>query len=403
MVKIMSDYLKSYVIPIKIENVDEYYSLIQEISFSDTSRTFAENLSHSAHINLLIKEISILLANSLRLYERGYFDNAYYSLRSANELATVMLDLSDKEDSKITNNFKKFRKGKYKKRRSKIINELSKEGIFFKEVIDQMPNLKKDISKLLNEINNVVHNNGLDTLYSVRYHSLDKDMPYKKLEEFIKHFLKSIRILAIMRLILDPLPLIITDDEMYYRCPKIVIFPFSDELLSVIGQKSVDDFKQTDTYKSMEEWILSFEKRNTAVNDFLMYNFIDLDKINDIYSQKHLIPENELKILDVCCCTNKIIYIVYGNGFYRFSTSSKHDNHIYNSLNIDELIKINDYHNICRDNVHVSVMNIKGNNRMDLYKNSYNIIYLFHEEKLDDDEIKCIEKILTDFNIIKCG
>ena len=40
---------------------------------------------------------------------------------------------------------------------------------------------------------------------------------------------------------------------------------------------------------------------------------------------------------------------------------------------------------------------------MDLYKNSYNIIYLFHEEKLDDDEIKCIEKILTDFNIIKCG
>lgn len=153
----------------------------------------------------------------------------------------------------------------------------------------------------------------------------------------------------------------------------------------------------------MEEWILSFEKRNTAVNDFLMHNFIDLDKISDIYSQKHLIPENELKILDVCCCTNKIIYIVYGNGVYRFSTSSKHDNHIYNSLNIDELIKINDNHNICRDNVHVSVMNIKGNNRMDLYKNSYNIIYLFHEEKLDDDEIKSIEKILTDFNIIKCG
>ena len=396
----MSDYLKSYVIPIKIENIEEYYSLIQEISFSDTSRAFEENLSHSAHINLLIKEISILLANSLRLYEMGYFDNAYYSLRSANELATVMLDLSDKDDSKITNNFKKFRKGKYKKRRSKIINELSKEGIFFKEVIDQMPNLKKDISKLLNEINNVVHNNGLDTLYSVRYHSLDKDMSYKKLEEFITHFLKSIRILAIMRLILDPLPLIITDDEMYYRCPKIVIFPFSDELLSVIGQKSVDDFKQTDTYKSMEEWILSFEKRNTAVNDFLMYNFIDLDKINDIYSQKHLIPENELKILDVCCCTNKIIYIVYGNGVYRFFTSSKRDNHIYNSLNIDELIKINDYYNICRDNVYISVMNIKGNNRIDLYNNSYNIIYIFHEEKLDDDEIKCIEKIVMDFSII---
>ena len=400
MVKIMSDYLKSYVIPIKIENVDEYYSLIQEISLSDTSRTFAGNLSHSTHINLLIKEISILLANSLRLYEMGYFDNAYYSLRSANELATVMLDLSDKDDSKITNNFKKFRKGKYKKRRSKIINELSKEGIFFKEVIDQMPNFKEDIRVLLKEINNVVHNNGLDKFYCFRYHSLDKDLPYKKLEEFTNHLLKSIRILAIMRLIVDPLPLLITDDEIYYRCPQIILFPFSDKMLSVIGQKSIDEFKQTDTYKSMEEWILSFEKRNIAVNDFLMHNFIDLDKIDDIYSQKHLISGNELKILDVCCCTNKIIYIVYGNGFYRFSTSSKCDNHIYNSLNIDELIKINDNHNICRDNVYVSVMNIKGNNRIDLYNNSYNIIYLFHEEKLDDDEIKCIEKIVMDFSII---
>ena len=205
----MSDYLKFYLMPIKIENVDEYYSLIQEISFSDTSRTFAENLSHSAHINLLIKEISILLANSLRLYEMGYFDNAYYSLRSANELATVMLDLSDKDDFEIKCNFEDFRRGKYNKWRGQIIKELSEEGIFFKEVIDQMSNLKNDISKLLNEINKVVHNNGLDMLYSVRYHSLDKDMSYKKLEEFINHFLKSIRILAIMRLILDPLPLII--------------------------------------------------------------------------------------------------------------------------------------------------------------------------------------------------
>lgn len=396
----MSDYLKFYLMPIKIENVEEYYSLIQEIFFSDTSRTFAENFSYSAHINLLIREISIILANSLRLYEMGYFDNAYYSLRSANELATVMLDLSDKDDSEIKCNFEDFMRGKYNKWRGQIIKELSEEGIFFKEVIDQMPNLKKDISKLLNEINNVVHNNGLDTLYGFRYHSLDKDMPYKKLEEFINHFLKSIRILAIMRLILDPLPLIIKDDEMCYRCPKIVSFPFSDKMLSVIGQKSIDEFKQTDTYKSMEKWILSFEKRNIAVNDFLMHNFIDLDKIDDIYSQKHLISGNELKILDVCCCTNKIIYIICGNGFYRFSTSSKSDNHIYNSLNIDELIKINDYYNICRDNVYISVMNIKGNNRIDLYNNSYNIIYIFHEEKLDDDEIKCIEKIVMDFSII---
>ena len=207
----MSDYLKSYVKPIKIENIDEYYSLIQEISLSDTSRIFAENLSHSAHINMLIKEISILLANSLRLYEMGYFDNAYYSLRSANELATVMLDLSDKEDSEIQNNFEDFRQGKYDKMRGKIIYELSNEGIFFKEVIDKMPNFKKDISKLLSEINNVVHSNGMENFYYFRFQNFDENIHYKKLEEFKGHFRDSIKILAIMRLIVDPLPLLITD------------------------------------------------------------------------------------------------------------------------------------------------------------------------------------------------
>lgn len=393
----MSDYLKSYVIPIKIENINECYNLIQEISLSDTSRTFAGNLSHSAHINLLIKEISILLANSLRLYEMGYFDNAYYSLRSANELATVMLDLSDKDDSEIKCNFEDFRQGKYNKWRGKIIKELSDNGIVFKEVIDKMPNFKKDIGKLLDEINNVVHNNGLDNFYYFRYHSLDKDMPYKKLEEFENHFLRSIRILAIMRLIVDPLPLLITDDEIYYRCPQIIFFPFSDEMLSVIGQESIDEFKQTDTYKSMEEQILSLEKRNPAVNDFLIHKVIDLDKIEDIYSQKHLISENELKILDVCGCTNKIVEINYGNGSYIFFTSLNSDGNIYNCLDIDELIKINDYYNISHKGIYVSIINIKGNNRTDILKNSYNIVYIFHEEKLDNNEIKCIEKIVDDF------
>lgn len=139
----MSDYLKSYVKPIKIENVDEYYSLIQEISLSDTSRIFAENLSHSAHINMLIKEISILLVNSLRLYEMGYFDNAYYSLRSANELATVMLGLSDKEDFKIKNNFKKFRKGKYKTGVLKLLMSYLKRVYFLKKSLIKCLILKK--------------------------------------------------------------------------------------------------------------------------------------------------------------------------------------------------------------------------------------------------------------------
>ena len=395
----MFDYLNSYVIPIKIENIDEYYKLIQEISFSDTSKIFAGSLSHSAHINLLIKEISILLANSLSLYEMGYFDNAYYSLRSANELATVMLDLSDKDDSEIKNNFDDFRRGKYGKWRGKIIQELSERGIVFKDVIEKMPNFKNNIRNLLKEINNVVHSNGRENFYCFRYHSLDKNIHYKKLELFENHFLRSMKIVAIMRLILDPLPLLITDEELYYRCPPIIIYPFSDEMLSVIGEKSIEEFKQTDAYKSIESWILSFEKQNITVHEFLNYDFINLDKIDDIYSQKHLIPENKLKILDLCCCTTKIVEIISGNGFYHFFTSLKRDDYNCNILDLDKLIQINNYYNIAYDEIYVSVIKIKENIKIDI-KSLNNIIYIFHEEKLDDDEIRTIKRIIKDFMVI---
>ena len=149
----------------------------------------------------------------------------------------------------------------------------------------------------------------------------------------------------------------------------------------------------------MENWILSFEKQNIAVNEFLNYDFINLDKIDDIYSQKHLIPETKLKILDLCYCTNKIVEIIYGNGLYKFFTSLKRDGDIYNILDANELIQINEYYNISHDGIYVSVINVKGNNKIDILKNSYNIIYIFHEEELDNKEIECIEKIIKDFKI----
>lgn len=97
----------------------------------------------------------------------------------------------------------------------------------------------------------------------------------------------------------------------------------------------------------------------------------------------------------MCGCTNKIIEINYRNGSYIFFTSLKKEGDIYNALDIDELSKINDYYNISHDGIYVSVLNIKGDNTLDILKNSDNIFYLFHEEKLDDNEIKCIGDVFS--------
>ena len=99
--------LERYLRPVKIENKEYYYSLIYEISESLTSGIIVD-LFHSNKINMIITEAGQSLANSIRLYELGYFDDAYYSMRSAIELATIMLDVGDNEYEKMVNNMNLF-------------------------------------------------------------------------------------------------------------------------------------------------------------------------------------------------------------------------------------------------------------------------------------------------------
>ena len=77
----MNDYkewLKNrYLTPVKLPKKDEFYAAISEIEHNFTGRMDAW------FANTFILEASQLLINSIELFELGYFDCAYYSLREA--------------------------------------------------------------------------------------------------------------------------------------------------------------------------------------------------------------------------------------------------------------------------------------------------------------------------------
>ena len=105
--------LERYLRPVKIENKEYYYSLIYEISESLTSGIIVD-FFHSNKINMIITEAGQSLANSIKLYELGYFDDAYYSMRSAIELATIMLDVGDNEYEQMIHNMNLFSTKEYR-------------------------------------------------------------------------------------------------------------------------------------------------------------------------------------------------------------------------------------------------------------------------------------------------
>lgn len=52
-----------------------------------------------------------------------------------------------------------------------------------------------------------------------------------------------------------------------------------------------------------------------------MFEFIDLDNLDEIYKQKELLSRHDLMNMNIAGCSNKIIEII-SNGFDRYRTSS---------------------------------------------------------------------------------
>lgn len=381
--------LERYLKPVEIENKEFYYSLIYEISESLTSGIIVD-LFHSNKINMIITEACQSLANSIRLYELGYFDDAYYSMRSAIELATIMLDVGDNEYEKMVNNMNLFSNKEYRNFRASTLRYLKENGIEFRDVANKMPNFVNEINNTCIKLNSFVHKTGFDNFYGIRNY-YNENFHKKQLDDFENNLISSIRIVAIMRLVINPFPLLLADEEIYYRSPNIMTYPFNEKLLEVMGEESIAEFKNTDVYKSYEEELMKLEKRNQEVNNIVMADYIDLDNLENIYLQKHLLNHHELKYVDIASCSEKIILIISDNGFSRYSTSSNTHEILCNHTDIN-LKDSSENFNIKYDSIYVSILQ-HSKDKISEFTGRINYIYIFHLTRFNKIEINKLNSV----------
>lgn len=381
--------LERYLKPVEIENKEFYYSLIYEISESLTSGIIVD-LFHSNKINMIITEACQSLANSIRLYELGYFDDAYYSMRSAIELATIMLDVGDNEYEKMVNNMNLFSNKEYRNFRASTLRYLKENGIEFRDVANKMPNFVNEINNTCIKLNSFVHKTGFDNFYGIRNY-YNENFHKKQLDDFENNLISSIRIVAIMRLVIDPFPLLLADEEIYYRSPNIMTYLFNEKLLEVMGEESIAEFKNTDVYKSYEEELMKLEKRNQEVNNIVMADYIDLDNLENIYLQKHLLNHHELKYVDIASCSEKIILIISDNGFSRYSTSSNTHEILCNHTDIN-LKDSSENFNIKYDSIYVSILQ-HSKDKISEFTGRINYIYIFHLTRFNKIEINKLNSV----------
>ena len=308
------------IIPCSIQNKAEYYLDLMNIQQSFTSRL---DVMFS---NDFFREASQLIINAIKLYEDGYFDCAFYSIRQSLEISTTIVYFVDDDEENRKKELKKWRNEERFPQQGQMLNQLQNRKKEFSNIKEKMSLYFEEVELIKNKLNKYVHKQGFDKFYIHRKNPFGKNFDETKmLKDFESSIIKSIGAIAVFRLAIDPMPLLLNDESIYKRTIQLLTESYNDNFLEkYIGINHINAYKETELYKSHYNHFIENEEMSPAVTDLVKNNFVDRDKIHEIVKQKHLLNGYELVALALFSFSKKIstIYCIGGFHFYFSDTDS---------------------------------------------------------------------------------
>ena len=375
-----------YIKPLELCNAEKYIEDINNISFATTG------FIHAWESNLFFEEACQLLVNAIRLFQRGYFDCAFYSLRQSIEtsIGIIYLTANPNKENEWRMRCDGFDSGAM----SKWLREYEPT---FKDIREKMNGFFDGVRNAQLKINKYVHKQGFVSFYKVTNNpiiSQQKDIPMDQIQKDFESFLKvCIGAVAIYRLTIDALPVVLMDDDIRLRTGELITEPYSQEFVDTyIGNDNIEAFKTTNTYKSFYESLHRNEKQNDAVYDLIHFQYYNREKMDDYEAQLHLCSFTDRVAMCLYTISIKISHVfVDGIHWYHSDVkSSNNDKSITMGLGYFEDIfsNIENDFNKCYYNVFLSRCLINGN-----------YTYFEHNEMLTENEIECVKIVairLTD-------
>ena len=374
------------IIPFCLENKERYYHDLINIENSWTSRLDA------IYSNEFFREAIQLIINSIVLFEKGYFDCAFYSLRQSMEISTTIIYFVDSSEEKSKSEMKKWKNEEKFPMNKRMLDELENRKLVFANIKEEMSVFFNDVELTKQKLNKYVHKQGLDKFYVSRIHPLKKgekeNLNKKLLVEYNNFLIKTIGTIAVFRLAIDPFPLLLADESIYKRTRRLMTEGYSDEFIEkYIGNENISAYKLTDMYKGIYETIIKEEEMLPSVLDVVKDDFIDRNNIKEIYSQFHILSPFEKIAVTLVGISEKISNIFFYKGLSWYSTNTK-SKKISSGFHSKDLTIIKDKEfNVGYDEVFLS--------RFEVYSEMFHIE---HNEKFDPIEISQINLMIDKFN-----
>ena len=301
--------------PLSLPRAKEYLEDLSDLRFADSGIL--------AEVNpfFFVNEACQLLANSVKLFELGYFDCAFYTVRQAIELSLSGLYLFSNPDK--IKGWKNLENG-FELRT--IVPELKVGREEFAEIKELFSDFFERIEKEKKLMNKYVHKQGYKSLYyhynginaygrPERITSLTKDY------ETILH--DTITAVALYRLVIDPYPILMLDEDIIRRMPDLMVESFSSSFVEkYISEEYVERYRQSKIYKGYYDYFKALPVQNEAVYALIHWQLFERKDYNLIKEQHELLSLHDMEAVDLFMISPKIGSIII-DGCLSYSSETK--------------------------------------------------------------------------------
>jgi hypothetical protein len=382
------DYIKyrenQNLLSIVVSNKDEYYMDLRNIENSFTGRMDAQIT------NKFIYESVQLVINAIVLFEKGYFDCSFYSLRQALELSTTMIYLIELDEQQREEELSNWKTQSDFPMFGQMMIFLNNNNYVFSEMLEKMSNYFSKLKIVKEKLNKYVHKQGFNTFYISRNSVLNNEEDIVQLKnDFNKYIKICIGAIAVLRLAIDPFPILLMDKEIYSRTGDTLTLAYSEEFIEkYIGNEYIENYKKTQMYINHYEDIMKEEEKLPCVVDVVETQYIDKNKINIILSQKHLLSKTNIIAVLIADFSEKVAKIHCHNGLLSYFTSTKtvRKSFKFSSRDLQKVKKSNSYINRKYDEAYLTYIKI--------YEEDY---FIEHNEKFSHNEIQELMKVMQHF------
>ena len=333
--------------------------------------------------NMFFSESVELLKHAFFLYEDGYFDCAFYSLRQSIENINNML-LSAVDSDKY-----ELWKAKGRFPSDKIVKDLlDQKNDAYNEIKSAIPEFFEKYDELLKKSNKYIHKQGFDTFYTYKHSLSAKDIE-ERTKLFVSFLKYGIGMMLIMNIALDPLSLALSEFEVDSHIAfnpmtePIPLYVF-EEYLSI---DIIEKIKTTSHYTSLKDYFLGLEKLNDATYAVIRYDYFDVKNLDEIEKQIKQLDLSQTLMFCILKSGIKATYFYWDNSILGYSTSYQPKVHLreYSSDQFDDYLN-----NSGEPNYLWHGMYISGFKALDSY------LIIQHNDPLSNDEIlaiKCVVEV----------